>query len=103
MNVKAHNLSFIELNMSILPIFMLHNIQQKAAEEIKIHEETMYSTMKKFRSQATDLEKGSFELRQQKEQLSQDKQKLQEDVEATYRGVLKVEIEEKMAPEAMLL
>ena len=36
----------------------------------------MYSTMKKFRSQATDLEKDSFELWQQKEQMSQDKQKL---------------------------
>ena len=36
----------------------------------------MYAIMNNFRSKVIDLEKESFELRQQNEQLSQDKHKL---------------------------
>ena len=42
MNVVAHNLGFIDLNMRILSVFMLHNIQKKVVEEINYREDSIH-------------------------------------------------------------
>ena len=62
MNVVAHILSLIDLNMSILLVFMSNNIQKKVAEEIEVCEESMYEQIKKFRTPTIKLEKESSDL-----------------------------------------
>ena len=38
LNEQAHNMSFIDLKLSLFPMLMLHNSQHKIFEEVKVHE-----------------------------------------------------------------
>ena len=91
------------MDMSIMLMFMLHQNQQKFAEEIKVQEESSYDKMKQFRSIVTSLETESVELQQQKEQLCQEMQGLDNAINASCRSVPKETIFKEMVPEAKIL
>ena len=63
----------------------------------------MYDKMNQFKIQATALETKSMELRQQKDRLQQDKQRLEDVIHVTCHGILKVAIVPIMVSEAKRL
>ena len=42
LNNMVQDIGYVEIDMFVLPIFMLHDIQQDAVDEIKVREHMMY-------------------------------------------------------------
>ena len=63
----------------------------------------MYDKMNQFKIQATALETKSMELRQQKDRLQQDKQRLEDVIHVACHGVPEAAIVPIMVPEAKIL
>ena len=69
MSVSIQDIPYVNLDMSMLPMFILYNIQHMVVEEIKAHEHFIYDQLKQSKNRVTTLETKLADQDKQTEEL----------------------------------